>query len=85
MQQQEAAIWLLVPLAFGYCRTAAIIECWTCSAAKQALRGFVFTKGKVALLGMVDSPLTVSNAGISVKWVKREEIFLNGGEGLILH
>lgn len=45
----------------------------------------MFTKGKVALLGMVDSPLTVSNAGISVKWVKREEIFLNGGEGLILH
>lgn len=35
VQQQGAAVWLLVLLAFHYYKTAAIIkECWGCSAAK---------------------------------------------------
>lgn len=35
VQQQGAAVWLLVLLAFHYDKTAAITkECWGCSAAK---------------------------------------------------
>lgn len=89
MQQQEIAVWLLVLLAFCYNGTAAIVmECRVvlqlnkhegtpCSEDQGGFTGNRET-GQI-------SPLTVSNAVICVKEVKREEIFSNGRGGLILH